>query len=890
MKCRSILFFVFLFAGVSLQAQTPLDEPVTVRFSNVTLRDALFTLMEEGPVNLSFSDDLLPKELLVSGTYSQVPVRQVLSDLLRETALTFRTNGKQIVLITKPSSNQQTYTIRGTIEDRYSGEKLIGAHIYDPLTRQGTSSNAYGFYSLTLPEGVYSLRISYLGYRPVVLPVYLEKDLVLDLGLEQDGSLAEVEVIASPGDEAEPWKPGTVLDLARMNEGPALAGEPDVLRFSAIQPGIQTGTDGFGGIHVRGGNADQNLVLLDGVPVYNPSHAAGFFSIFSSPAVRKATVYKGGFPARYGGRLSSVYDIRMKEGNNKQFGTTAGIGLLAANASIEGPIDPEMSSFYLSARRSLVDPWLRGLTRYVNQEYGKSGFTDYRFYDINGKMNFRSGRDHRFYVSLYHGNDSFHEEEGRSVRFPDAEIQDNIENDLSWGNTIASFRWNWLLHPQWFVNTTVYTSSFRLNALDFYEFSNQSGPSVDREFDLLALSSSIQDLGLRIEGEFHPNGQQQILFGGNLTQHRFQPGVLTLNENSADADIFVEGGRVRNLDSLPTYPIIEALELDLYLEDEIELSESISAHIGVLSNLFHVQGRTYISLQPRISVHVQPADWLGLAVRYANMTQNLHVLTNSGLGLPTDLWVPVTGNIRPLQSRQIEASGRLEFGPYWSIEVGGYYKEMEDVLAFRDGANFLASGNIDGGGIDPDYWESQVTSGNGLSRGVEASIAFERGRWQSEWHYTYSRTTRRFAEINFGEEFPFRYDRRHVGHGLVRYQVNDRLALQFLGTYSTGNPITLAQGVFNAHSTYYVAPGVVYTDRNDYRMRDYHRIDLSANYRISRQRYTHLFQFGFYNVYNRLNPLFIRIRENIYNPQERELREVALLPILPILRYQMTLQ
>ncbi len=882
-----ILFFAFL--NIQVMAQDILDRRISISIEQGDLEHALFQLIQEGRVNLSFSNDLVVGLKSKGNTYSTTPIRELLSDLLKGTGLTYQVIEKQIILV-RVVPPPKMFTISGTIEDRLTGEPMIAANIYLPFSLTGTSSNDYGFYSLTIPEGRHLLVYSYLGYQQVETAVLLQSNITLDISMQVDGLLEPVVVTATTDSFlTRKASPETPLDLSMMNSLPSLGGEPDLIRFAALQPGIQTGTDGFGGVHVRGGNADQNLFLLDGVPVYSPSHAVGMLSIFDSPAIRSASVYKGGFPARYGGRLSSVFDIRMKEGNSKDFQAEAGLGLLSAKLALEGPIDKESSSFFISGRRTLVDPWIKSFTSYVNQEAGKTGFSDYKFYDLNGKMNFRSGNKHRFYVSLYTGNDSYHREEARSVKFSVLEVNDKAQQDLVWGNTIASFRWNWLIHPQWFINTTVHSSTFRFSLLDFYEYEERDDDISSRQYDLVSFSSLIQDLSLKTVGEYHPSSDHTIRFGASLVRHRFQPGVLGLNENSVDSDIVVSGGQVKNLDSLSAYPVIRSLEIDAYLEDQIQLSPSWSANIGVYGNYFYVQKTGYFSLQPRLFLLYQPIQEVGVHLSYSMMTQNLHLLTNSGLGLPTDLWVPVTENIRPLEAIQYEAGISVSLRSGWDMDLAAYTKNMRNLLGFKDGANFLVNGNVIQGGVLPDYWEAFVTTGTGHSEGIEFSLAKTTGVLNGSVGYSLAATKRKFEEANQGNPFPFRYDRRHVLNLTGQWQINPGLSLSTVWTYASGNPITLPTQTFNGESPYYTdIPGIIYSKRNGYRMRDYHRLDLNLQYQYVQGRFTHLFQIGVFNLYNRKNPLFVRIRANIYNPQERQLVEVSLMPLMPILRYQIS--
>lgn len=888
---RLLIILLLLLAMLPVRGQDVLSQPVTIQWSGVTADEALRWLIDSFQFSISYNAELLEDDAqLLTLHFEEEPLQHVLEAIIRDKNIGIKRVGRQIVLY-REAVHTPVYTISGWVEDKDSGEKLIGAHIIEPTLLRGVISNAYGFYSITLPAGEYTIQVSYLGYKTMRLTIQLAKNQNIPLYLERDGQLKEVTVIAHPDSAVSTRRDmGYLLDLRQMTALPALGGEPDLLRYSALQPGVVTGTDGFGGIHVRGGNADQNLFLMDGVPVYSPTHAAGMFSIFDSPAVRSARVYKGGFPARYGGRLSSIYDVRMKEGNNREFKSEGSIGLIAAKVALEGPIDKGASSFFVSARRTVFDPWLRGATRYVNQERGNSGFTDFRFYDVNGKINFRSGSNHRFYVSLYNGHDNFHQESGRSVELSGIRVRDNTQNDLKWGNTIASFRWNWLLHPQWFINTTVYTSTFNFSLLDFYEFNRTESDLEERRFDLLSFSSRIQDTGLRIDGEFHPEQRHLVRFGSSLVRHIFQPGALALDQHSVDAEVFVENGSVRNLDSLPAYMIIPAVEWDFYVEDQFRLNRYFSGNVGMYMNAFFVNDAEYWSWQPRIQINFQPDNQWLIQGSYGHMAQNLHLLTNSGMGLPGDLWVPVTAHVRPLESRQYEIAVGVRMNHGIRLQWNGYYKSMENLLAWRNGTSFLPNGSIFQSTVSPETWEESVTAGKGTSYGLEFSVFKETGRWTGALHYSLSRTDHTFSAINDGRSFPFRYDRRHVIHIPQSFRLNARISFQAIWTWASGNPITIPVASHEVHSPYYISPGYFYSERNGFRLRPYHRLDLTVRYVFSGMKTEQSLDFGIYNVYNRLNTLYVRSRENIYNPAQRELVEVAILPVLPIVRYQIQFQ
>lgn len=888
MKTWCLSLFVFVSIIHSVLAQSPLTKPIHIEFREHDLETALTMLVNEAGAQISFNHEIIS----LPGTYTRIfsgqPLIEVLDYLLDGKQLNFTVVGRQVVIV-QTTKELRTFNLSGFIEDISTGERLIGASIYLPNSQKGVVSNAYGFYSLTLAEGVQEIYVSYLGYKTVRQQIDIQKNSTLNFQMSPDAYLSEVLVEDTYESARHPSRPGYhTLDLEQMNALPSLGGETDIVRFSSTQPGVLTGTDGYGGIHVRGGNADQNLFLLDGVPVYSPSHAAGMFSIFNSNAVKSAHFYKGAFPARFGGRLSSVYDIRMKDGNNKAFQADGGLSLLAAKMAIEGPIDEASSSFFISGRRSILDPFLVNATKYINQERNNDGFTRFYFYDTHAKVNFQSGNAHRFYVSLYHGNDRFYKNERRSVAFVNQSISDQSETDLLWGNTIGSFRWNWILSPNLFVNTTVYSSTFKFVLLDYYEYLNIVNNDRYREFDIVRFSSLIQDVGGKIDAEYHFGSGTVVRFGGAMTNHRFQPGIIALDEKSVNTDVLVQDGKIKNLDSLPDIALNKSVESEFYIESSYELKPRLYLNGGVYFNYFSTSQRGYFSVQPRIILQYELSNEMGIGISYGHMSQNLHLLTNSGLGLPTDLWVPVTSNVKPLSSRQIDLHVYYHPTDAFMIRLAGFYKQMESVLNWKEGASFLTNGNVLNGNITSDYWETLITSGDAVAKGIEATIKIAHPVVHTDIGYSLSRTYSQFKDINKGVPFPFRYDRTHVLHFMQQWNLTSSLSGNIYWTYATGNPMVLPKERYEVHSLYYSSPGIVYTDKHEFRMKPYHRLDITLQYKIRQNRYQHTLDIGLYNAYNRLNPLYIRIKQNIYNRDQQELVEVALLPVMPILSYQLS--
>ena len=787
-----------------------------------------------------------------------------------------------------PAAYAQTYTLNGYVRDAQSGEPLIQATVLNTATGAGVATNRYGYYSLTLPTtDTLRLRFSYVGYAPATLRLALRQDTVINLELTSNNLLEEV-VVQAPEDAVHERTQMSVVSVRpeQVQTLPALLGEADILKTLQLMPGVQSGNEGTTGLYVRGGSPDQNLILLDGVPVYNVSHLFGFFSVFNPSSISYIELIKGGFPARYGGRLSSVLDIRMKEGNMKQFAGEASIGIISGSASIEGPIVKDKASFIISGRRTYLDlvakPLLKEFAGNDDDEVG------YYFYDLNAKVNARLGQKHHVYLSAYTGNDDAQISDQRD-RFADrVQTISNDNFDLQWSNLTTAFRWNYVISPRWFSNTTLTYSRYDYNNDVTYETTRrgilESGdPEQEREdttynFSRQRYRSSIKDWAGRIDVNFLPNPQHNIQAGVSLIQHTFNPGAVNYVFDTLGTDDIVAG------DTVLGSAIIDALEGFVYLEDQWQLFPRFSMNVGVHASAFQVENETYTSLQPRVSVRYLLGETLALKASYARMTQYIHLLTNAGLGLPTDLWVPATERIRPQQAWQgvIGLAKTLPSGLQVSLE--GYYKTMDNLLEYRDGADFLD--------VEED-WQDKVVVGEGRSYGAELLVEQRTGRLTGWLGYTLSWTDRQFDEVNFGERFPFRYDRRHDISLTGSYQWTKKLTVSATWVFGTGQAITLPVSSYDPIeiADFYFRDVVSEGDieeirgRNGFRMQPYHRLDLNIQHRKEKKWGERIWTVGVYNAYNRRNPFFID--RDTFEDGTKQFVQYTLFPILPAISYRL---
>lgn len=764
-------------------------------------------------------------------------------------------------------AQQNTGTISGHITDLRSGEALLGATVYELRSGKGTVSNPYGFYSLTLPADSVVLRFSYVGYQTLELRLKLGGQVTQQVKLEPSLELREVEVVGRrTGDEVESTRMGTVeVPMEMVRSLPVLLGERDVLKTIQLLPGVQSGNEGGAGLYVRGGGPDQNLILLDGVPVYNANHLFGFFSVFNTDAIRSVTLTKGGFPAEYGGRLSSVIDLRMKEGDNQKLHGEGGIGLIASRFTLEGPIKKDTTSFMISARRTYLDLLARPLIRSAS---GGNSVGGYYFYDLNTKINHRFSERSRLFLSGYFGRDKFFVRDRYEWNNGGDAYEDRNEVGLDWGNAIGALRWNYVFNPRLFSNTTLTYSNYRFTV--FNEYENIRTVNGDRRTNTNSISyrSGIEDWSVRTDLAYTPVPEHYIKFGGGLILHKFTPGVSRAKEDSEEQRSDSTYG------SPPTY----AQEFFGYVQDEFTLGDRVKVNAGLHGSGFLVKNKTYLSLQPRISGRYLINERSSVKASYANMAQFLHLLTNAGIGLPTDLWVPPTDRIAPQFADQVAAGYTRSLTDAYVLTFEVYHKQMRNLIEYKDGATFLATGTD---------WQNNVAVGNGRSTGAEILLEKKTGKTTGWFGYTLSWTDRQFDELNQGRVFPYRYDRRHDVSLAVTHRFNERLDVGLVWVYGTGNAVTLPLERYETLPQLNLFGQVSeiehIAERNNYRMPAYHRLDLGVNMHKKKKWGERTWNLGFYNAYSRQNPFFLYFSFDTAGRQR--LTQISIFPIIPSATY-----
>jgi hypothetical protein len=741
---------------------------------------------------------------------------------------------------------QKNYIISGTIKDKSTGEQLIGATIrIQELPQNGTATNSYGFYSLSAPEGEYTLLFSYIGYETVIQKVSLHQSIVMNMGLPSKSELKEVVISSNkPNNDnvASPQMGADKLDMAQINNVPVLFGEKDILKTISLLPGVKSAGEGNTGFYVRGGASDQNLILLDEATVYNASHFFGFFSTFNSDAVKDVTLYKGGIPAEYGGRLSSVLDIKMNDGNNKDYTVQGGLGLISSRIKVEGPIIKDKGSFMISARRTYIDFFLK-----ASSDSTIKGSSIY-FYDINAKANYHFNDNNALYLSGYFGKDVL-----------------GLKNTFgtNWGNSTGTVRFNHIFNNKLFSNTSLVFSN--------YNYVVQSFQSNDN----FKATSQITDVNLKEDLQYSMGSRHLLKFGLNILHHTIAPGNISASSSSSFNNLSIE----------QRY----GFENAAYVDDEWKVNDKLTFLYGLrLSGMFllgpgtfktydaagnvitsatYASGETvknYFNLEPRFSASYQLNDENSIKASYNRNTQNIHLLSNSTSSTPTDLYVMSSNNIKPEIADQVSTGYFKNFNDNifeFSAEV--YYKWLQNQIDYKDGAQLLVNQDV----------ESQLVYGSGRAYGLELFLKKKYGRFNGWIGYTLSRTELKFDAINNGNYYPARQDRTHDISVVGIYQLNKRWTFSSTFIYGTGNAVTYPTGKYKVGglTTY------SYSGRNGYRLPSTNRLDIGATLEgKEHKKYHSSWTFGIYNVYAHRNPYIISFRDSKTVPNTTEAVETSI--------------
>jgi hypothetical protein len=770
-----------------------------------------------------------------------------------------------LILVSVAARSQQKVTLNGYVKDAENGEELIGVTVYIPQLKAGTVTNDYGFYAMTVPKGTYDVQVTYIGYTQQTLTIDLNQDVSKNISLAGAVELIKEIVIEDKAlDEnvVSVQMSKNTINLAQVKKLPALFGEVDIIKNIQLLPGVISAGEGTSAYYVRGGSADQNLILIDEAPVYDPSHLFGLFSVFNADVIKDSEIYRGGIPARFGGRLSSILDVRTKDGNNQEFEATGGIGTLASRIAVEGPIVKDKSSFIVSARRSYVDLFLRA----ANED------NLVHFYDINAKVNLRASNKNRFFLAFYAGRDVF-----------------NFGDDFgfAWGNKTATFRWNHLFNERLFLNSTVIASNFDYKL------------ALNDEIQGFEWTSNLQELSVKNDLSYSLNTNNELTFGYHITGRRFSPGEINPTSRASIFDKLVQQH-------------MYALDHAFYIGNQQKVSDRLTLDYGVRWSIFQNIGKgdvysyedpqdnidivrtdtthydmwetikMYANLEPRLGLRYTLKEGQSLKLSYNRMVQNTHLISSGTVPVPFNTWQPSSYYLKPQLADQVAAGYFRNFKDnMYEFSVETYYKDIRNVTDFADNAELFFNEDL----------SVEYRQGKSWSYGTELMVNKVSGKLTGMASYTWSKTYREIDGVNRGNEFVANHDRTHVANFQAAYDLNDKWTFGALFTASTGRPITLSEGRYE-YGTY--TPGAI-TDRNGYRMPAFHRLDISVtlNPRKNLNRnFKGQWVFSIYNVYNRQNPFTIYTRTAkdsdgnvIGDGTQKEARMIYLFPILPSVTY-----
>jgi hypothetical protein len=779
------------------------------------------------------------------------------------------------------AQERKTFTISGFIESAESGERIVNANIYESLSQKGAISNNYGFFSLKTNNKFVQLLISHVSHQDTTIVFELRQDTVINISLRGYQSLEEVEVVANASLSSFNETRMSTVSLSQevLEKTPILFGESDALRVVQFLPGVQSGGEGVGGLFVRGGSPDQNLILLDGVPVYNVNHLFGFFSVFNSDAIRNLTFTKGAFPARFSGRLSSVLEIDMKEGNLKESEGKVSVGLISSKFSYSLPIKKDKTSLSISARRTYIDLLIAPIVAAENTDNETNDF-GYYFYDLNAKFQHVFSNTSKLFVSLYTGQDTFYFrnnfDESNVFFNSGTDRRSNSSADIGWGNLTSSVRWNKLWSPNLFSNTSLYYTEYGFG-LDFNSSDRSrvitSGRVTEQNSNSNRLfsRSQITEFGLKSDFNYTISSNSDLGYGAQLISQRFQPQRTSFNSNQDDeilSDRTISPG-----DDIQSYQAVSYIELNTAFNEKNRLT------IGLNTSIYSADGTNYSSLEPRLSYRYAISDDKAWKASITRMQQYIHLLTNSGFALPTDMWVPSTNRVKPQVAWQYALGYSQRFKGNYELNVDVYYKDLSNLIELAEGSNFQAS---------EVNWDEQLALGGvGQSRGIELLFSKISGATTGWISYTLSRNDRQFDDLNRGRAFPFKYDRRHNFAMVVQRKINERIDISGSWIFLTGIAATVAEGQFlsvnpdgfRGNGSLRLDNLPLFSGRNQYRLPNEHRLDISINFQKQKKRGLRTWNLSLYNAYSRANP-FALLPDGDF-----EYSLISLFPILPSFTY-----
>ena len=882
------VLLLFMLFKASLCAQNdPGKKLVDFSLYKKELIESLNQLSEQHKISIAYAKGDIPPKL-VSINVKKTSVHDILEYLLKDTGLIFENLEHNIVVYRKALHQKDFYTINGKVLDSESGEILPFADIYLEDLSTGTSSNEYGYFSLKVARGKVNLVCSYLNYGKYRQEFKIKTNIQMDIFLNREESNLIEEVLITANKKLKEsidfFRPNLV-DLDQMDQMVSLGGEDDIIRLMYTTPGVLSGSDGFGGMHVRGGNSGHNQVLLDGVPIYNAEHAIGLFSIFNSNVIQSTQMLKGDFPARYGGNLASVLDIRTRNGDKRKVRGMVDLGLFTLKAGVEGPIVKNKASFLISARRTYADIWLRSLRQFLNEREGSTGETNYFNYDLNAKLHFKLSDKSDLVLNMYRGRDKYDNDystENELNQQSGIVAKDFSQNLANWGNSLFSLKYTTSFNSVLFYKSTLSYNDFRMdNFVMEWDGTSESDQLISINLSESLFVSEITDVALQNDLEYHHSPEQLWRFGIKNTLHLYNPLVNIIDQLQVD--------QLSSYDDIPEFDELKsgtdpfmlfALENRAYIENQKELPDGFRFNAGLHLGHFYYDGKNHFSLEPRLLANMQIGSNTFLSGSATIMSQFHHQVDTREIGFPARVILPSYGIIRPQRSWQLTLGLEHDFGKGFVYSFQSYFKEMNNQL-FNDQVNMLEiSAEKD--------WDLLINRGIGYAYGTENELLINLGKSKAKINHTLLFAKRKFADINNGLAFDHRFARRHTINLNWNHRIGKNVDFSLSWVYGTGNPYT-----FPTQIASFIVNGVtvnkfIYDELNNSYLPDYHRLDLEFNiynkFSWGQQKFT----LGVYNAYNRKNPFYVNYDAPPGTQDQFSVNNfeyVYVFPLMPVLSY-----
>ncbi len=872
----SVSIILLSFGSITgVLAQSILNKYLELKTITGSTSEILNAIELETNISFSYSNRVCISDFIKLSS-SKNTIEGFLLEIFADCDIELVEKKRKIIILPQSPIPQEKFVISGFVKNIDDGESIIGASVYDALLWEGTTTNNFGFYSLTLPKGEVKLNCSFVGYHSAKHDFVLNKDTALNFNLLYNTQIKEIPVVAYIAKEGiNTTRTSTInVPVEQIKNFPSFLGEVDVIKTLQLLPGINSGNEGVSGLFVRGGGVDQNLYLLDDVPVYNISHLFGFFSVFNADALNNISITKGGFPARYGGRLSSVVDIRMKDGNTEKLSGTVSIGMMSSKLALDGPLIKDRTTFSFSVRRSYFDLFAMPIQSQSNIR------TAFYFYDTNAKISHKISNKSKLYLSFYGGRDKFYTRYNyNKVRNPNQPsdgqetLSVNDEGYSGWGNVVGSVRWNRIYNEKLFSNISASFSNYSY----FVGYEEHSiTPNLWNYFEQ-RYHSGISDVMAKSNFDYFYNPNHHIRFGSSYTHHTFNPGADLLRRTQNTTTV---------LDSTIGGDNVYGHEIFLYVEDDFEISKRLKINLGVHTSFYHTKNKTYHSVQPRLSGRFLINPKLAVKAAYSKMTQYMHLLGSSSVSLPTDLWIPVTDNIKPQHANQYAVGLKWQWRQGFDLTVEGYIKKYNNLLISVYNRSII-NNNADN--------LNSLTYGSGNSRGIEFLIHKKTGSLTGWIGYALSKSRQQFPLVNDGKEFPSANDRGNSIGLFSNYKFNNKVDLALTWSFGTGNAVTLPSQKFytpnlpsqgtTTNSSYSEYIGNI----NNFRMPKFHRLDVGVNFKKKNKLGERTWSFGLYNAYGHQNAFSVYFSSDIDDKTgevTRQLKQLSIFPVpLPYIRY-----